>query len=135
MRNQVKAAIYTKLAADSTLTALLSGTAAIYHRVAPQGADAPYIVFNQQAGTPSYTMGQRAWDELLYQVKGVTQDSSSVVAGSIADRIDTVLTDQPLSVTGGSAFYVRRSSDVDYAEVDRGEVYNHEGGLYRLYVS
>lgn len=134
--NALKVAIFNKLKGDATLTGLLAnGTASIYQSVAPQEADPPYVVFNQQAETDAYTLSQRSWENSIYLVKAVTQGTSPAAAGTIAERIDTVLTDGALSVSGHTHMYTRRTATVDYPEVDRGVTYRHAGGLFRIYVS
>ena len=59
-------------------------------------------------------------------------------ADTIAARVDWLLTNGTLSIsgaTGGDALYLRRESDVEYAETSDGEVYYHAGALYRLIYS
>jgi hypothetical protein len=131
--NAVEAGLYTKLTGDATLTALLSGgTASVFYGVAPDGADPPYLVFNEQTDTPDYTFTQKARDNLLYQVKGITSGPSAKTAGSIAERIESVLTDTALTVSGKTLLYLRKESGVHYPEVDQGRVFHHRGGLYRI---
>lgn len=134
-RNELKTAIYNKLAADATLTALLAnGSSSIFHQIAPEQTNAPYVIFNQQSGTPDWTMGQKAFDNYTYQIKGVTEGPSAAAAGTIAARIETVLNDQPLTLASGTLLYLRKASDVDYPETNLGTIYNHSGGIYRILV-
>lgn len=134
--NVLKAALYSRLSSDATLGALLSGTAAVYEGVAPQEADAPYVIFNPQSpGVDYQTNGGRAYTESVYLVKAVTEGGSSAAAGTIAARIDTLLEAAPLTLSGtASNLYLRRTAQVDYPEVDSGKKYRHLGGLYRIYV-
>lgn len=135
MSNRVKTGLIAALRADATLTGLLgSGTASIHHSVAPQGSSFPCVTYQKVPGTqPAYTMGGRAWENELYNVKAVTQGHSAPTAGSIAERIDTVLTDNPVSVSGGTCFYLRLESYIEYPEVTDGKTYQHIGGSYRVW--
>lgn len=134
MTNAVCAALFAKLTADSTLVAMLAGTAAVYQGQAPQGAQLPYVVFNQQAETDSYTLADRAFEDYVFLVKGVTKATSPVGAGAISGRIDEVLTDAALSVSGQDQMYLRREQQIKYPEVDQGDRYWHSGGLFRIVV-
>ena len=132
----VDTALYSLLAADvaGTATGTLGqlGATGVYRAVASQGSVEPYIVFNQQAGTDGYTFSSRDTRSLLYQVKAVGKGSSALVPAQMAERIDALLTDQPLTLTGWTNIRLRRESDVEYVEVANGQQYHHMGGLYRV---
>jgi hypothetical protein len=130
--NDIDAAVYSALSSDSTLTTLLGGTA-IYPGKAPQGTDFPYVVYQKLAGTKTFTMAAKAWDEPVYAVKAV--DDNGTRAGSVAARIETVLTDAALSVSGRTTMYCRPETDVDYPEINQGKTTWHRGHTYRLFVS
>ena len=132
----VDTALNSLLAADvaGTATGTLGqlGATGVYRAVASQGSVEPYIVFNQQAGTDGYTFSSRDTRSLLYQVKAVGKGSSALVPAQMAERIDALLTDQPLTLTGWTNIRLRRESDVEYVEVANGQQYHHLGGLYRV---
>lgn len=133
----VRRAIYGKMSGDTTLTALLATpptgvTKSIYHQVAPEGADLPYVVFFKTAGTPVYAIGARAYDNEVWTIKGVAKTGSADVADGIASRLDALLTDGTISISGRTQLYLRRESDVEYGEVEDGVRYHHSGGLFRL---
>ena len=132
----VDTALNSLLAADvaGTATGTLGqlGATGVYRAVASQGSVEPYIVFNQQTGTDSYTFSSRATRSLLYQVKAVGKGSSALTPAKMAERIDALLTDQPLTLTGWTNIRLRRESDVEYVEVANGQQYHHLGGLYRV---
>ena len=132
----VDTAIYSRLATDvaGTATGTLGqlGATNVYRAVASQGSVEPYIVFNQQAGTDGYTFSSRDTRSLLYQVKAVGKGSSALTPAKMAERIDALLTDQPLTLTGWTNIRLRRESDVEYVEVANGQQYHHLGGLYRV---
>lgn len=132
-------AIYGKLAGDTTLNALLGSPAsgyskAIYYNQAPTGAAFPFVVFNKPAGAPVYTfkVGTAAMDEEIWEVKGIDHSTTADAADNIASRLDALLTDGALSISGRTQLYLRRESDVDYSEVDDGERYVYAGAQFRL---
>jgi hypothetical protein len=129
--NAVKRGLRAKLAGDSGITTALGGTA-IYESLAPQGTDPPYVIYNKQSGVPKYTLGGSAFENQLYMVKVVTEAPSMAGAGSIAERINGVLTDGALTMTGRTQLYLRRENDVEYVETDSGKRFNHSGALYRV---
>lgn len=133
----VRRAIYGKLAGDTTLNALLAGPPAgysksIYYQDAPQGAGFPFVLLSKQASTPSYAMTARTMDNDVWLIKGVDRADSADGADGIASRLDALLTDGALSISGRTKLYLRRESDVAYAEVIDGETYRHSGSLFRL---
>jgi hypothetical protein len=130
--NPVRQAIYTRLSADSTLTALLSSAGAIYHQVAPQTAQTPFIVFHKQSGVPTWQFAGAHIQGDVWTVKAVDRSSSASRAEDISARADVVLTDAPLAVTGNDLLAVYRESDIDYPESVDGETYRHVGFLARL---
>lgn len=135
--NLIKTALYQRLAADSTLTGLLAdGTAGIHDTQAQQNAGLPLVVFTKPAGNAMYTMGQRSYDDQLWQIKAVTDGPSSQLGGSIVARIDALLDDQPLTLSGGlTCLSLRRTYDVpEYTETADGLRRTHQGAVYRLYV-
>jgi hypothetical protein len=131
----VRQALYTRLAGDGALTGLLATPTSIFHRRAPRDAPTPFIVLDKQAGTPSYASGAIDINDELWLVKAVDRSSSATAAETIAARVDTVLRDAPITVTGRNLMWLRRDSDVDYLEEDQADAYQHVGGLYRLIVS
>ena len=128
--NAVKAALFNALKTDSTITTALGGTA-IYADLAPQETNPPYVLISKQASTPRYTFADQ-YEDQVYLVKCVAEGSSMRFAGSVAERIDTVLTDGALTVTGRSQMYLRREADVEFPEVTDGKRFNHSGATYRV---
>lgn len=85
-----EAAIYHLLSNDSTLTALLSSTTAIWPEIAPQGAANPCIVFTETTGDVNNTNdGVSELDVQNIQVD-VYADSAAQ-RNTIAARVRTVL--------------------------------------------
>lgn len=138
MSTPVRRAIYGKLAGDTTLNNLLgtppTGYAkSIYHQQAPAGANHPFVVFQKQSGTPTEAFGDpSAMENDVWLVKAVDHATSTDTAEAAAARITVLLNDASLSISGNTLLYLRRQSDVEYAEVADGESYKHAGALYRL---
>lgn len=135
----VRRALYGKLAGDTTLNNLLASPPAgrsksIYYNYAPDAANFPFVVFQKQAGTPTYANASKpAYESDVWLVKAIDQNSTADRADAVADRLDDLLTDGTLSIAGGdTVMWLRRESDVVYEEVEDGQVFVHSGSLYRL---
>lgn len=137
MSTVVRRALYGKMAGDGTLTGLLASppsgfTKSIYFELAPEGAPYPFVVFSKQASTPRYALKQRAYDNEIWLVKGVDKATSADGADAISARLDVLLTDGAISISGRTELYLRRESDTEYSEVIDGERIIHSGSSYRL---
>lgn len=108
------------------------GITGVYRMYAPQTATLPYVVFNEQAGVNDWTFNALGWRSCVYQVKAVGQGHSGSVIATASDRLDTILNDVTLSLTGWTCKRLRRESDIEYAEESEGVLYHHVGGLYRI---
>lgn len=134
----IRRAIYGKLAGDTTLTAMLGAAApgytkGIYYQQAPAGAGFPYVVFNKQSGVPLYALKSRAFDNDVWLIKGVDRSDTADLVDTIASRLDSLLTDSSLSISGNTLLYLRRAYDAPiYSEVVDGATYRHNGSLFRL---
>lgn len=133
----VRRAIHGKLRGDTTLMALLATPPAGYSKStfddqAPEGAQYPYVIVGQSASTPRYAMSALAMDEDVWLIKGVDRNHTSDIADAIADRLDALLTDGSLSISGKTKLYLRRESAVRYPEVADGTLYRHSGHYFRL---
>lgn len=138
MSTTIRRALYGRLAGDSTLTGLLATPAggysqAIYFQQAPAGAAHPLVIFNKQSGVPTEAMGApSALEEDVWLVKAIDKSPSADSAEAVQARLQALLNDATLSISGGSLLYLRRQSDVEYPEVADGVLYHHAGALYRL---
>lgn len=138
MSTPVRRAIYGRLAGDTTLNNLLATpvngySKAIYHQQAPGGAQYPFVVFQKQAGTPTEAFGDPdALDTDVWLVKAVDRATSADTAEAIQARLQVLLNDATLSISGATLLYLRRQSDVEFPEVNDGVMYQHAGALYRL---
>jgi Protein of unknown function (DUF3168) len=136
--NATRRAIYGKMAGDTTLNNLLATPAsgfskAIYHQTAPAGATHPFVIFSKQSGVPTYALVTTpAFETDVWMVKAVDKDTSATDAEAISTRLNALLTDGVLSISGATQLYLRRQSDIDYEEDDDGVTFRHVGSLYRL---
>ena len=138
----IQKALYGKMAGDTTLNNMLASppvgaNKSIFHQMAPEGADLPFVIFQKQSGTPTYAMSTLAMDNEVWMVKGVARSGTTGTAGTagasaISTRLNQLLTDGAISISGSTQLYLRRESDVEYAEEVDGVRYQHAGALYRL---
>lgn len=138
MSTQIRRALYGRLAGDTTLNNILGTPAAgfsksIYFQQAPANAQFPLVIFQKTSGVPTETFTDPAFmNGDTWLVKAVDRDTSADDAEEVAARIDVLLNDAALSISGVSLLYLRRRSDVQYPETDEGVLYQHCGALYRL---
>lgn len=138
MSTPVRRALYGKMAGDTTLTNLLGSAApgyskAIYHQQAPATASFPCVVFSKSSGVPIEAFGDpSAFENDIWQIKAIDRNTTADGAEAISARLQTLLNDATLSISGGTLVYLRRQSDVEYPEVADGVTYQHVGSLYRL---
>lgn len=134
--NLVNAALYARLAADSTLTAMLAGGTAvpsIYVDAAPDNAVLPWVVFSHQSGIEPGLSAHRDFDELLY-VRAFA--AAPGAAGSIDARLEQLLHMQPLTVGGFTNIRLVRETDISLVETDASLVKIWQAGaLYRSLLS
>ena len=129
--NAVESALYDLLKVDAPLLVLLGGSVKIYNHLAPRAATPPWVIISQQSGREENRTPRR---EMLfdYQVKGVA--TSLFTAGQIADRIDIVLHDATLSVSGwDTAYWIRRNITLRYIDTtESGEITGHAGAVHKI---
>lgn len=129
--NALETAIFEAMTGGTALTALLAGTASVYNNVAPPASSYDYVVFNQQAGADE-NMDEHRRVDWRYTVKAVS-GTSTAAAGLIANEIDDLLHDAPLTISGYVNLWQRRVSTVRFTEVTpEGEYYYHAGGIYQF---
>ncbi len=127
-------ALYGKLHGDATLLGLAPGD--VHRHVAKQGTALPFVLFAKQSEQCEYTQGasRKRTRAMTYLVKAV-DDPASNNGGAIDARIDALLTDGTLTISGATLLYMRRTSGMDYVEVADGVIYRHVGGLYEIEVA
>ena len=128
--NAIGTALWTKLTADSTLTGMLAGTAAIYRTQATEGAALPYVVYSLYAGGPLNIVSSDL-REPVYFIRGYGTTMNQ--AGSIDDRISALLHKGTLAVTGWNNYSLLREEDLELSEeIPNGQFVFMAGGLYRI---
>lgn len=133
--NAVKAAIYTRLSEDATLTGYLGGTD-IWDAVAPPGTLHPFLVYTFVGGGPE-NLTPHDMRNLVYRIKCVDAGLDGSLAGLVTERIETLMHDYALPVTGyNDAFWcMRETPDIDYRETVAGKTLIHVGGTYRVRIA
>lgn len=134
--SEIDAAIVAALSGDSTLDALMPD--GVFVDVAPNGATA-FVIVSLTYHEDVYQFGEgRAFERATYLVKAVEQTVNGANVKSAAARIDALLQDVALTITGYTHLVTRRVERVRYTEID--EVDNnirwqHRGGRYEVVVS
>ena len=127
--SEVEKALNARLAGDSTLLALLGGTANIFNGYAEPGSTLPVVVFSFVAATEEdVPRAVRA----RYLVKGIATSLKS--ASALANRIDELLDNQTLTVAGMTNYYIRAESHIRYIEPDAGMMFGHAGADYTIWL-
>jgi hypothetical protein len=133
----IDAALVVKLGADATLLALCPN--GVYVDEAPPGSTR-FVIVSLVGEDDEATYGQgRTVEDALFQVEA---RMLSTVAGAdikaAAARIDVLLEDQPLTVTGYTWMTLHRESRIRTTEVDEADPsirWYRRGGHYRLQMS
>lgn len=131
MSSAVEAALYARLAGDATLAGLAPG--GVWRDNAPLGTTGVIVTFTFVSGIDQYTLADRALTRFNYLVKAITPGESAVPAWNAANRVEALLTDQPLPISTGSVMSVRRDSIISMTETDGGETYQHAGAYYIIF--
>lgn len=127
MADPIRQALYDLLTDDAPLMAKAT---AVYYRQADEAEPVTYpiVIYDKMSGTPEWTFRESIdWD--IWVVKGVGDASD---AEEIADLLVDLLDDAQLAIAGREHYYLRRYSDVSYAENQDGQRYEHVGYMWRL---
>src|SRR5262245_29568793 len=133
----IRDAIVLKLQADTGVGSVMALTnIQVYPQQPPEGATYPCVqVMAQAAPKAERVFQQVSFEESIYIVKAIAQDTSPKSARAIADRIRTVLDNQPLTITGYTSMGVAWMQQIEYSEEFNGQIFQHEGGLYSVMAS
>ena len=127
--NLLAAAIYSKLSAGTALVTALGGTA-IYRSVAPDTATYPRVVFNHMAGGPD-NINPSDLRTAIYSV--ICWSTNEAQAGTIDALVSALLHKQTLSVTGYTAFWCARETEINTVEFPpTAEPIHGIGAQYRI---
>jgi hypothetical protein len=133
--SDIENALIAKLAADATLLGLCPN--GVYYDEAPTGSTRFVIVsLVDEVDEPMF--GARAFENAMYLVKAVMLSTAGGNIKDAAARIDALLEQQPLTVSGYGVSLMRRDSRVRLTEVD--DIDNkirwfHRGGRYQVVAS
>lgn len=130
--SDIDAALVAKLGADATLLAIC--TNGVYIDEAPPGAT-KFVIVSLVDEVDEATFGGRAYEDALYLVKAVTLSTSKANIKDAAARIDALLEDGTLSVSGYTHMVMHREERIRITEVDDIDAsirWYHRGGRYRV---
>lgn len=131
----IDAALVAKLSADAPLMAIASD--GVFFDEAPQGKTR-FIIVSLIEENDEAVFGGRAIEDALYLVKLVALDGSGADMKAGALRIDVVLDEQALTVSGYTHMAMFRESRLRLVEVDDADPsirWHHRGGNYRIQMS
>jgi hypothetical protein len=117
-------ALYTKITTDATLITLQSTR--LYKGMADAGATYPFTLTKVVSEVPRYTLGGVETYRILYEFKAYDDGESGADwrdTQAITDRLDAILTDGTLTITGFTLRYCRLELRFDMAEEKEGIIY------------
>lgn len=128
----LETAIINKLRGDSTLVGLLPG--GIYNAVSPNTAAGTYMTFRKVSMVPEYTMSGRASRTYTYQFVIVGVNVGKDDPGAALDRVDALLTDKALTITGHTWWTTQLVGDAaDAVTLDAG-TFPRVGANYQIVI-
>ena len=130
----IDAALSAKLLGDATLMALIPD--GVYMDIAGKNAER-FAIVSLMSALDTGMFNARAYESPIYLVKAVEKDGSGVNAKAAAARIDVLLEQGTLTITGYALMTMHRIERIRYTEVDDDQDarWQHRGGLYRVEVS
>lgn len=132
---EVDEAVIGRLVGDATLSSLMPD--GVYFGVAKKSATR-FVVVEQLTHDDNYMLGGEAYERFEYLVKAVEKNLSGLNVDNAAARIQTLLQDAPLTVTGYTLMRIQRTERVRYTEPDADNAdarWQHSGGRFEAYVS
>jgi hypothetical protein len=130
--SEVDAALSAKLLNDATLMAIM--TDGVYFDEAAQGKT-KFVIVSLIAEFDEPMFNARAFEDATYLVKAVAKSSSGADVKTAAARIDTLLEQGTMTITGYGLMAMRRIERVRYTEVDDQDPsirWQHRGGRYQV---
>jgi hypothetical protein len=130
--SDVDAAISALLLGDATLMAF--ATDGVYFDLASHGAT-KFVIVSRMAGFDTRMFSGRAFETVHYLVKAVALSTTGANVKSAAARIDALLEQATLTVTGyGQVIASRIEPMPRYTELDpeNDSRWQHRGGLYEV---
>lgn len=133
--SDVENAIIALLGADATLLSYCPN--GVYYDEAPPGAQR-FVIVSMVDEHDVAMFGGRAFEDGLYMVKAVMLSTAGGNIKAAAARIDALLEQQTLTVSGFGPTTMRRDSRIRDTEVDEMDAsirWFHRGGRYSIVVS
>jgi hypothetical protein len=135
--SDVDAALCNALKADTGSGGLMTlMTDGVYMDIAPSGVD-KFVIVSLLAHEDAYQQNGSSYERSVYLVKAVERNTVGTRAKAAAARIQAVLQDVRLTITGYSHMLTEREERIRYAEVDeedRDTRWQHRGGRYAVWV-
>ena len=130
----IDAALSAKLLGDATLMALVPD--GVYMDIAG-GHATRFVIVSLMSALDTAMFQGRAFESAVYLVKAVEKGTSGLNAKAAAARIDALLEQGTLTITGYVLMSMARTERIRYTEVDQESDarWQHHGGLYSVQVS
>lgn len=128
-------AVIALLGADATLLGYCPN--GVYYDEAPPDSTR-FVIVSFVTAHDEPMFGARAFEDGLYLVKAVMLSTAGGDIKAAAARIDTLLEQQPLTVSGYSVTLMRREEPLRETEVDEVDAsirWFHRGGRYQVVAS
>lgn len=132
--SDIDAALVTKLLGDSALTSLMPD--GVFIDVAKPGAKR-FVIISVLDAADEPILGARGFEAITYLVKAVALSTSGGNVKGAAARIDELLEQGTMTVTGYTVTCLRRTERIRIREVsENSDVYwDHRGGHYEVMAS
>ena len=126
----ISTGIYSKLSADSTLTATLATTTSIYAIKAPKDAAYPYIVYSLFYGAPE-NITPSDLQSHIYFIRAYA--ASALTAGNIHAKVAALLHKGSVTVSGFTNIWTALEEEYEGDEVNEtGNTIFVRGGGFRI---
>lgn len=129
--SEIDAAIVAKLVNDAPLMALM--TDGVYFDIAAK-SKTKFVIVSLLSALDVGMFRGRAYETPIYLVKAVALSTTGADVKAAAARIDALLEQGTMSVTGYGLLAMHRTERVRYTEVDQenDNRWQHRGGMYEV---
>lgn len=126
--NALNTAIYTKLSGGTALVTALGGTC-VYHGVAPEEQDLPYLIWSYAGGGHENMTPRESVNTVVY----LRAYSSTAKEAATIDGLAAELMESELTVTGWDNYWLAREESIVLPEIDEaGKTTWSCGAYYRV---
>ena len=126
---EVEKALKTLFMGDATLVSLLGGEK-VYNSQIPPTVSLPALVYSLTSAEEDTDVPRAV--RAIYQVKVVADTLSE--AGTIFDRVDTLLQGTELGTSGVTNFHTACQRHIRYIEAGAQQNYGHVGADYLIWI-